>query len=340
MSSDNPQTNRPPEAIIFQMLDGFKITQAIHAASRLAIFDALAEKTLTASELAASVGAHAPSLLRLLRFLTTIDILAEDDRQRFAATAMGQYLRSDHPLSMRPWADMFGSPTFWRSWGDLYETILTGQPAFDRNYGQGHFDFLSRHPDEAAVFNAAMTRGTARSLPAILEAYDFTPYQKIVDVAGGHGALLRGILERAPRAAGVLYEMPAVAAEARALRGSPVEARCEFVVGSMFESIPAGGDLYVMKQIIHDWDDDAAIRILRNTRQAMGPEGRLLVVDRIVLPPNQPDPAKSTDLMMLVMLTGRERTEAEFSALYQAAGFRLTRVIPAGEFSLVEGVPI
>jgi hypothetical protein len=151
--------------------------------------------------------------------------------------------------------------------------------------------------------------------------------------------MLRGILERAPNAAGVLYEMPSVAAEARQLRGSPVEPRCEFIAGDMFQSVPSGGDLYVLKMIIHDWDDEAAIRILKNIRRAMPPHGRLIVVDRIVKPSNQPDPAKSTDMMMMVMLTGRERTEAEFRHLLNQADLSLTRVIPAGDFALIEGVP-
>jgi len=339
MTKQDPQANRPPEAVVYQMLDGFKVTQALYAASMLSIFDVLHDKPLTAPELAAAVGAHAPSLLRLLRFLTSINILAEDDHQRFTATPLGDVLRSDHPRTMRPWAVMFGSPNFWRSWGDLLETVVTGEPAFNRIYGEGHFAYLSHNAADAAIFNAAMTRGTASSLPPILDAYDFSGFKKIVDVAGGHGAMLRGILERAPNAAGVLYEMPSVAAEAHQLRGSPVESRCEFISGDMFQSVPAGGDLYIMKQIIHDWNDEAAIQILKNVRQAIPSHGRLIVVDRIVKPSNQPDPAKSTDLMMLVMLTGRERTEAEFRDLYAAAGFNLTRTIPAGDFALIEGVP-
>jgi hypothetical protein len=335
--------NPAPEAAVSQMLDGFKVTQALYAASKLSIFDALRDRPLTAAELAAEVGAHAPSLLRLLRFLTAIDILAEDDRQRFTATPLGDVLRSDHPRTVRPWAVMFGSPSFWRSWGDLYQTVVTGEPAFNRVFGKGHFEHLSHDAADAATFNAAMTRGTSDSLPDILDAYDFSAFNKIVDVAGGHGALLRGILERAPNSAGVLYEMPAVAAEARQLRGSPVEARCEFIAGDMFLSVPAGGDLYLMKWIIHDWNDEAAIKILTNIRQAMGAGAggaRLIVVDRIIKPSNEPDRAKWSDLMMMVMLTGRERTEAEFRDLYDAAGFKLNRVIPAGDFALIEGLPM
>ncbi len=338
-NSQPPSAGLSPEAVLYQMLDSFRITPVLYTASKLSVFDALQVAPLTAPALAAQVGAHAPSLLRLLRYLTSLGLLAEDDQERFAATPLGEFLRADHPQSMRPWAMMFGSPSFWRSWGDLYETVVTGQPAFDRVFGEPHFDHLSHNPADAATFNAAMTSGTGRALAAILAAYDFSAFHKIVDVAGGQGAMLRGILERAPNATGVLYEMPALAAEARALRGSPVEARCEFVAGDMFQSVPAGGDLYIMKQIIHDWDDAAAIRLLTHCRQALAPGGRLVVVDRVVKPSNQPDPAKSTDLMMLVMLTGRERTEAEFRALYAAAGFTLARIIDAGDFALIEGLP-
>jgi hypothetical protein len=340
VTDNQPPANRPPEAIVAQMLDGFKVTAAIYTASKLSIFDALRDRPLTAQDLAAQAGAHAPSLQRLLRYLTSIGLLIEDDQQRFTATPLGDVLRSDHPKTVRPWALMSGSPTFWRSWGDMHATVVTGKPAFNRLYGEGHFDYLSQHPADAAIFNAGMTNGTTRALPAILDAYDYTRFKKIVDVAGGHGALLRGILERAPNSAGVLYEMPAVAAEARELRGSPVETRCEFIGGNMFESIPAGGDLYFMKWIMHDWNDEAALQILKNVRQAMLSHGRLIVVDRIVKPSNQPDPAKLADLMMLVMLTGRERTEPEFRDLYRAGGFNLTRVIPAGDFALIEGMPV
>ena len=340
MADTEHQANASPEAAVLRMIRGFQLSQALHAAAKLGIFDLLARGTRTSTEIAGAAGAHEPSLRRLLRFLTTVDVLVEDDRGRFAATAMGELLRSDHPQSVRPWALMLGSPSFWRPWGELYETIKTGQPAFNRVYGEPHFKFLSHSPREAATFNAAMTSGTRSQLTDILAAYDFSGCSKIVDVGGGQGALLRGILERYPEARGVLCEMPSVAAEARVLRGSAVEERCEFVGADMFQSVPLGGDAYILKSIIHDWSDAEAIQILHNCRQAISDRGKIMLVERIIGPSNQPDPGKWSDLMMMVMLTGRERTEAEYRELYAGAGFRLTRVVPAGEFSVIEGVPV
>ena len=187
---------------------------------------------------------------------------------------------------------------------------------------------------------AALNTSTSSQLADILEAYDFAGITRIVDVGGGQGALLRGILERYLGARGVLCEMPSVAAEARDLRGSAVEARCEFAGGDMFQSVPLGGQVYILKRIIHDWSDAEAIQILRNCRQAISDIGRIILVERIIGPSNQPDPAKWSDLTMLVMLTGRERSEPEYRGLYEAAGFKLTRVIPAGEFSIIEGAPV
>jgi hypothetical protein len=184
-----------------------------------------------------------------------------------------------------------------------------------------------------------MTSASSFDLAAILNAYDFSGFTKIVDVGGGHGALLRGILERCPNAAGVLCDLPSVVAGASEIEHSSVAARCELVGTDMFQSVPAGGDAYVLKRIVHDWSDAEAARILRNCRRAIAERGRLLVIETVVKPPNQPDPAKLMDLNMLVLLTGRERTEEEFRELYTLAGFKLTRVVPALRLSIIEGVP-
>lgn len=340
MAPTDHQAGSSQQTALFKMIRGFEVSQALYAAAKLAVFDILADGPKTSSEIASAAGAHEPSLRRLLRFLTAVDILLEDNSGRFAATEMGELLRADHPQSVRAWALMFGAAFFWRPWGQLYETILTGLPAFNRVYGEPEFSFLSHNPDEATAFNAAMTSGTSGLLTDLLDACDLSGLTRIVDVGGGQGALLRGILERYPRAKGVLCEMPSVAAQARELRGSAVEKRCEFAGGDMFQSVPLGGDAYILKWIIHDWNDAEAIQILRNCRQAISDKGKIMLVERIIGPSNQPDPAKWSDLMMLVMLTGRERTEPEYRELYAAAGFKLTRVIPAGEFSIIEGIPV
>jgi hypothetical protein len=336
MASEDTQDVRALVETLDQMLGGFQTTQALHVAARLAILDVLHSGPKTSSALADAVGAHEPSLRRLLGFLTTIDILTHDGDGRFAATAMGDLLRADHPESARPWALLLGAPPIWRPWGELYEAIVSGRPAFDQVYGEPYFTYLGHRDQEAALFNAAMTSDS--NLSAILDAYDFSGFAKIVDVGGGQGALLRGILEQSPQATGVLYDLPSLVAQGHELKNSAVAERCEVVGGDMFDSVPAGGDAYILKRIIHDWSDAEALEILRNCRQAMSDQGTLLLIESIRQPAHHADPATAADLMMLVLVTGRERTEEEFRELYAAAGFTLTRVLPAGGRSIIEGV--
>jgi O-methyltransferase len=214
---------------------------------------------------------------------------------------------------------------------------MTGRPAFEHVYGEPFFSHLGHDPEQAALFNAAMSGDTAND-GEMLDAYDFSGAATIVDVGGGHGALLRGILARAPHAKGILFDLPAVVAETAAEdKTHPlVESRYERVGGDMFASVPAGGDLYILKRILHDWSDAEAIQILRNCHEAMHPHGKLLLIESIRQPSTHADPAMAADLMMLVLVSGRERTEEEFRRLLAAAGLRLTRVIPAGLRSLIE----
>jgi hypothetical protein len=336
--SNESQAHPPRDVILGHMLGGFAVSQALHVAAKLAIVDVLRDGPKTPHQIADAVGAHAPTLRRLLRFLTTVDILTEDGDGRFTTTPLGDLLRSDHPQSARPWALLLGGPLIWRPWGDLYESIITGQPAFNRIYGEPFFAYLQHNPAAAAVFNGAMTH--TNSFAAILDAYDFADVTKLVDVGGGQGLLLRDILERYPHTSGILYDLPSVVADAHIIKDSAVAGRCELVGGDMFESVPAGGDTYLLKWIIHDWSDAEAIQILRNCRQAIADQGRILLVEQILTPSNQPDPATGADLMMLILVTGRERTKEEFGDLYAAAGFQITCVIPAGGEWIIEGVPV
>jgi hypothetical protein len=321
-----------------QMVWGPLLAQALRAAAILRIFDLVHAGAKTAGELAAASGAHEASLRRVLRFLTTADVLREDEHGRFSATELGDMLRSDHPQSMRTLAILVGGPAYWNAWGDLAETVRTGAPAFDRVHGESFFAYLGNHPDVAALFDATMTSLSAIDLPFVLDAYDFARFTTIVDVGGGRGALLRGILERHPHARGILCDVAAVLA-ANVIGSSSVGARCEVVPIDMFESVPSGGDAYLLKRILHDWNDAEAGRILRNCRRAMAAHGTLLVIDSVVSPPNQPDPAKWMDLNMMVLLTGRERTAEDFGELFASAGFRVSRIVPAGRVSIVEGAP-
>ena len=339
MASDESPPVSALEEALYPLIGGVQLTQAVRVAAKLGIPDHLCDGPKDAATLSIATGAHAPSLRRLLRALTTVDVLTEDECGHFATTPMGELLRTDHPQSARAFAILMGEPMVWRAWGAFEAAIMTGEPAFDHVFGEPFFAYLERRPAEAHRFHAAMTSLSGSELPAILAAYDFSGCRRIVDVGGGQGALLRGILERHPHARGVLFDLPSVVAEADDARAASVAGRCEIVGGDMFHAVPAGGDAYLLKMIVHDWADAEAIRILRNCREAIADDGRLLVCDTVVKPSNGPDPAKWADLNMLTLVTGRERTEDEFRELYAAAGFRLTRAVPAGDHTILEGVP-
>ena len=340
MTPPSPQPPEPALAPLLQMISAYRVTQALYAAASLGVFEALAEGPRTVEDLATATAANAPALGRLLRALTSVSVLHEDEAGRFAATALGERLQASHPESLRSLVLLLAGPTYWQAWGDLTETVRTGTPAFDRVHGEAFFVYLGQRPEAAAIFDGAMTNTTRLGQPAVLNAYDFSGFKKVVDIGGGRGALLRGILARNPGLAGVLADQPAVVAQATELRPFPEATRAEFIGADMFEAVPAGGDAYVLQRILHDWNDAECVQILRNCRRAIQPHGKLLVIDAVLKPSNQPDVGKWTDLNMLVLLTGRERTADEFQALYAAAGFRLTNIIPAGSLSIVEGVPV
>ncbi len=237
-------------------------------------------------------------------------------------------------------AILMGSSFVWRPWSHLHASVMTGRPAFDLVFGEPFFEYLDHAPEDGAIFNAAMTSGSSNDVPAILTACDFSGCTKIVDVGGGHGALLRGILEQYPHLTGVLCDLPSVLAAAYELRYLSVADRCEFVGTDMFQAVPAGGDAYILKSILHDWNDAQALKLLQNCRQAITDHGKLLHIGTVLKPSNEPDFGKWLDLTMLVLLRGRERTEEEFQELYAAAGFQLTRVIETDGPTIVEGVPV
>jgi len=324
---------------LYQMAWGFRVSQALYVTAKLGILDLLCDGPKPSWEIASAIGAHKPSLRRLLRALTGIDILTVDGQGYFAVTELGKLLQLEHPLSLRSSALFAGSPLIWQAWGALDKAVMTGIPAFNQVFGENFFDYVEQNPNAAAVFNTTMAHSTAGDLAPLLAAYDFSGFRKIVDVGGGQGSLLKCILEQHPNATGILYDLPAVLKTAPAVKDSPVTARCELVGGDMFHSVPIGGDAYILKWIIHDWSDAEAIKILQNCRQAMGDQGKVISVELVLKPTAGPDEAKWLDLDMLVLLTGRERTEQEFRDLYVAPGLMLTRVIPAGKFSIIEGMP-
>jgi SAM-dependent methyltransferase len=313
---------------------GAFVVQSIHVVARLGIADVLGREPRTADELAETARVHAPSLKRVLRALATLGVFAEDAEGRFRHTELSETLRAGHPDSIRAWALMLGAHFVWRPLGDLYESVRTGTPGFRRLYGERFFEWTKTHPEDGAAFNAAMTSGSAQRLPAILAAFDFSRFERIVDVGGGHGALLAGILAASPKTRGVLYDLPNVVSGAEVLRGPDIAGRCEIIGGDFFESVPADGDGYILSRVIHDWDDDAALKILGNCRHAIRPDGRLLLVEGVSKPPNEPDPNKFLDVWFIGS-GGCERTEGEYRALLRGGGFTLTRVVPTGGASAI-----
>lgn len=316
---------------------GIVAAQAIHAAVELRIPDLLASGPKSAAELAAVSGANAPTLERLLRALTSIEVFQRTADGRYRNSPTTDFLRQDHPQTMCGAAMFLPAPHMWKAMGEFTESVRTGEAAFDRAFGQNFFAYLRGHPDEAAVFNHLMTQEVSWTTPALLKAYDFSQFKKLVDVAGGQGLFLSHVLVAAPKLEGILFDQPQVVAGAKNSFKGDVAARIEVVPGSFFESIPEGADAYVLRRILHDWEDAEAAKILSNVRRAMARDGTLLILEALIDSPT--NPAGLMDLMMLV-LGGRERSEAEFRALVATAGFSLNRVIPAGAYSVIECKPV
>lgn len=312
--------------------------QAIHVAAKFALADLVASGPKSIKELADATHTHGSSMGRLLRALTTLGIFVEDTAGRYRQTALSDTLRSEHPESIRPLAMMLGAHFVWKPSGALDETVRTGQPSFERVYGAPFFEYLAGHSDDAAVFNTAMS-SSPDYLAAIVGAYEFSKFERIVDVGGGHGLLLAGILLANPRLCGVLYDLPAVVADTSALRKEPISQRCEIIGGDFFKGVPAGADAYILKGIIHDWNDEAALRILKNCRRAIHSDGTLLLAETVLSPSTDPASALM-DMLMMVLTNGRERTESEFRSLLQEAGFSMVQVIRAGGVSIIESRPV
>jgi hypothetical protein len=271
-------------------------------------------------------------------------LFAEEADGRFALTPIGACLRADVPGSMRAAALLFGGITQ-QAWGDLLHSVETGEPAFRRVFGADPFDYMTQHPDEAANFDAAMADFTKHIATAVAAAYDFSPFRRVVDIGGGNGTLLAGILKANPPLAGVLFDLPQVADRAIApMREFGLADRCEIVGGDFFNAVPAGGDVYLLKHVIHDWNDERATAILKTCRRAMGAEAKLLILEGVY--PSRIDQsdesrgAAANDVNMLVCTGGRQRSEAEFRSLYEATGFRLNTILPTSTpVKVIEGIP-
>lgn len=329
-----------PVAMAEMILAGW-MSQAIEAAAELGIADALAEGPLAADDLARRVGADPDAVNRLLRALVSRGVFRRHGNGAYGLNALADTLRSDAPTSMAGAAMFYGSPQHREDWSTLAEAVRSGKATIPVLRGKPAFEYLNEDPHLAKLFNEAMTSISALAQDSVVAALDFNAYPVVVDVGGGHGRLLAAILAAAPSARGVLYELPEVAAGAPSLLANlGVVERVRIETGSFFDSVPAGGDAYVLKHIIHDWPDDEAVQILRNLRAASDAHTTLLLVETVIPDHDREFIGKWADLEMLLGANGRERTAAEYRALLERAGFRMTRVVPtASPFSLVEAKP-
>jgi len=323
-------------ADLLRLVDGFRVTQTIYAGVELEIPDLLAEGERTADDLADASGADPATLYRLLRALASLGIVHEGDERMFSLTDLGRPLRSDVPGSLRGWVRLQGRDYLWRSWGNLANAVREGQNSFRMVHGADIWEWRAEHADESAIFDEAMRSMTIGANASILDAYDFGRFGTIVDVAGGNGTLIAAVLATHPAARGILFDQEHVVSGAEPiLRAAGVLDRCEIVAGSFFESVPEGADAYVLKWIIHDWEDEESVAILRTCRAAMRTDAVVLLIERDLGRPNEDPVAKLADLNMLVMPGGRERTLDEYAALFDAADLRLVAAHPTTSGHLV-----
>jgi hypothetical protein len=334
----------PPPLALFRMVTGYYISRVVWVAAELGIADLLRDAPRDAEDLANATQTHAPSLRRVLRLLVTAGVFVENEDGRFALSPVGQFLRSGVPGSMRAAARLFGGPTQ-DLWAEILHSVRTGNPTSPLVWGTDSFSYMNEHPELAALFDEAMADWTKQVAAAAADAYDFSRFGTIVDVGGGNGTLLAGILARTPGPRGIVFDLPHVAARAEAhLAALGLAGRCSVVGGDFFKEVPGGGDAYLLKHVIHDWNDARAGEILRTCRRAMGRDAKILIVEGVYPPRLDQTPASqgaaANDVNMLVCTGGRQRSEPEFRALYAAAGFELTGLVPTPplQIQVIEGV--
>ena len=326
-----------PRQELFSLTQGYKTTQALYVAAKLGVADHLQQGPKKAEELAKVVQANPKALFRLMRHLAAIGIFTQDESGKFGLTPLGELLCTDNPESMRYGAIFTGEENY-KAAGNLLHSVRTGETAFNNLYGKGHFDWMAEHADASSTFNKAMAQSLRRQGNPV-ESYDYSGKRVVVDVGGGRGDLISSVLVANPAMEGILFDLPQGSAEARSvLQAKGVEDRCHIKTGSFFDSIPSGGDVYVLSRILHDWPDDKAATILANCRKAIKDDGTLLIRDNVL---SDGDVQGSTlDVTMLIMTGGEERTESEWKNMLQSAGFVLTRVYKKeGQFDLIEAKP-
>ncbi len=340
----SPQSKHeaPPAMQLMQLVTAKWVGQAVYVAAKLGVADFLKGGPKSAEELAKTLKVHGPSLYRVMRALAGLGVLKETKEQTFELTPVGSSLQTGIPGSVRSFAIMMGEDWHWRPWGEILHSVKTGNPAFHHTNKNHPFQFFEKNAEAGQIFNDAMTSFSMMESEAVAKAYDFAGVTRLVDVAGGHGLLLSTVLKAHPKMSGVLFDLPFVIEGAKkAVEAAGLTRRCELARGDFFKAVPGGGDAYMMKHILHDWNDDDAATILKHCRKALGKKGKILVVEMVVPPGSEMHLGKLLDLEMLVMTPGgRERSEADFRSLYERAGFKLTRIVPTpSPVCVIEGVP-
>lgn len=322
-----------------QMITGYWTSQAIYAAAKLGIADLLVDNPQTAAQLAAATDTNAGALYRVLRALASIGIFEENEQQEFTLTPMAEFLRSDVPGSKRALAMMSGDEQF-QCWSEIMYSVKTGKTSFDKVFGQPIFEYLSQHEDKGQIFDQAMMGIHGRETGEIMQAYDFSGIQTLVDVGGGNGSNITHILQQYPEMQGILFDLSHVVERAQPhIEAAGLSERCEIVGGNFFEAVPGNADAWFMRHIIHDWDDEKSLTILKNCHTAMPADAKLLVVESVIPAGNEPFAGKFLDLVMLMIPGGKERMAEEYRSLFAEAGFELTRIIPTeSELSIIECV--
>jgi hypothetical protein len=330
----------PPHVQLIQMGTGGAVANIVHIAAKLGLADKLADGPKTAVELAGSLALHAPSLHRLMRTMASLGLLTEGERLRFSLTKLGEALKTDAPGSARSTLLMTGSSWVASGFANLLHSLQTGRTGFEKAQGMPFFDYLAQNPEDASVFSEAMVGLHGAEPLAVAAAYDFEMFQTVVDVGGASGNMLAAILARYPELRGLLFDRPHVVVDAdKLLKANGIAGRATIEAGDFFQSVPSGGDAYILSHILHDWNDDQCLTILRHCRKAMKPDGRLLIVEMVLPPGDAPHPGKILDMVMLVLIGGQERTETEYASLLHKAGFRLSRVVATqSPVSVIEAV--
>ncbi len=339
--TNSQQSNLSPQLILIEIAEGYRVSKALQVVAELGIADLLKASPQTCEELAQATSTHAPSLYRLLRALASEGIFREDNQGYFENTPLSEVLCADAPDSVRDSVIYIPHDGSVRAWMCLMDVLKTGNPAFKKATGLTSWEYRQEHPEIGKHFNKHMTFLSSYLAQMFLDNYDFSAFKSIVDIGGGQGSFLASILKVYPQIHGVLFEIPSVAEQAKDyLKELGLSNRSEIIAGDVFKAVPSGYDAYIMKYVLHNWNDEAVYQILQTCREAFPEHGKLIIFETVMIPGNGPDPNKWIDLHMMVNLGGRERTVEEFEELLSRANFKLTKVTSLPASGIIEAVPI